>query len=104
MKCVLLNVDVFRLVLALLDRDPLLQREHADTHTVPLGARGPLGVATVHVKAADGAVTESPALVFINTVQTGISSSARLQPQRSLLWKLAARDGASSVTAWSFCT
>lgn len=64
-------LDLFRLVLSLLDRDPLLQREHADTHTVPLWARGPLGVATVRVKAADGAVAESPALVFINTVQTG---------------------------------
>ena len=45
-----------------------------------------VGVADVCVKAADEEVTESPALVlFISTLQTGISSSARLHLQLSLL-------------------
>ncbi len=79
---------------------------HTHTHTLslPLWRRVSVGVATVRVKAADGAVTESPALVFISTVQTGISSSARLHLQRFLFWKLTAGDGASSGRARSFCT
>lgn len=61
------------------------ERESTVSHSLSLWIRVSVGVADVRVKAADEAVTESPALVFICTVQTGISSCARLHLQLSLL-------------------
>ncbi|GLD57030.1 limbic system-associated membrane protein-like protein [Lates japonicus] len=78
-------------------------RDRTHTQSLPLWMNVSVGVANVRVNAAEEAATECPALVFISTVQTGISSSARLHLQRFLCWKLTAGDGASSGRARSFC-